>query len=116
MTGKNKCKILKEIRRQIAEDNEIELVVEECQYQGKCKGTCPKCEDELRYLEQELAKRKKLGKKIVITAAASLILGYVAGEYQVVEKTIIEPANDIFDDIFNDRITQPEVQGWLEAE
>ena len=32
--GKRTCKILKEIRRQIAEANNIEYVVEECQYKG----------------------------------------------------------------------------------
>ena len=50
--GKKTCKILKEIRRQIAEANDIEYVVEECQYKGDCLGTCPKCEAEVRYLEQ----------------------------------------------------------------
>ena len=74
MTGKSKCKILKEIRKQIAENNEIDLVVEECRFQGNCKGTCPRCEEELAYLERELANRKKLGKAIVITAAASLLI------------------------------------------
>ena len=55
MRGKEKCKALKEIRRQIAEKNDIEFVVSECKHQGDCKGTCPKCEAEVRYLERELA-------------------------------------------------------------
>ena len=32
--GKQTCKILKEIRRQIAEANDIEFITSECQYQG----------------------------------------------------------------------------------
>ena len=52
--GKQTCKILKEIRRQIAEANDIEFITSECQYQGDCLGTCPKCEAEVRYLEQQL--------------------------------------------------------------
>ena len=48
--GKQTCKILKEIRRQIAEANDIEFITSECQYQGDCLGTCPKCEAEVRYL------------------------------------------------------------------
>ena len=32
--GKQTCKILKEIRKQIAEENDIKLVIEECTYQG----------------------------------------------------------------------------------
>ena len=91
MTGKDKCKILKEIRRQIADDNDIELVVEECRYQGKCKGTCPKCEAELRYLENELAKRKRQGKTIAITAAAAFLIGYAAGEVDLVDEIIDYP-------------------------
>ena len=52
--GKQTCKILKEIRKQIAAENDIKLVIEECTYQGDCLGTCPKCEAEVRYLEREL--------------------------------------------------------------
>ena len=63
--GKQTCKILKEIRKQIAAENDIELVVSECTYQGDCKGTCPKCESEVRYLERELEKRQRMGKAAI---------------------------------------------------
>ena len=76
MKGKNKCKILKEIRQRIADENEIPYVTRECTYQGECRGTCPKCEAELRYLERELEKRRSLGKTVAVAAvAASLSLG-----------------------------------------
>ena len=65
--GKSTCKILKEIRQKIAEENDIALIVEECHYQGDCAGTCPRCESELRYLEEELRKRQQLGKAVVLT-------------------------------------------------
>jgi len=64
--GKRTCKILKEIRRQIAEANDIEYVVEECQYKGDCLGTCPKCEAEVRYLEEQLHQRQLLGKAAMV--------------------------------------------------
>ena len=64
--GKQTCKILKEIRRQIAAENDIKLTVEECTYQGDCLGTCPKCEAEVRYLERELEKRQRMGKAAVV--------------------------------------------------
>ena len=64
--GKQTCKILKEIRKQIAAENDIKLVIEECTYQGDCLGTCPKCEAEVRYLERELEKRQRMGKAAVI--------------------------------------------------
>lgn len=63
--GKQTCKILKEIRKQIAAENDIKLVVEECMYQGDCLGTCPRCEAEVRYLERELEKRQRMGKVAV---------------------------------------------------
>ena len=79
MTGKRKCKILKDIRRQIAADNDIAFVTEDCKYQGECSGTCPKCEAEVRYLEQELAKRQRAGKAIAVAGIAATILVSSAG-------------------------------------
>lgn len=75
MKGKSKCRILKDIRKQIAAENDIEFITSECKYQGDCLGTCPKCEAEVRYLEEELKKRQSAGKKIAvagITAAFAL--------------------------------------------
>lgn len=66
MKGKEKCRILKEIRQQIAKENDIPFITSQCTHQGDCKGTCPKCESELRYLEKELALRQKLGKAVAV--------------------------------------------------
>lgn len=74
MHGKAKCKILKEIRRRIAAENEIPFVTRECTYQGSCKGTCPKCEAELRYLEQQLEKRQRLGKAVAVSVLSLSLL------------------------------------------
>ena len=68
MPGKEKCKILKEIRQRIADENDIPYVTRECTHQGNCSGTCPKCESELRYLENQLRIRLSLGKKIKVAA------------------------------------------------
>ena len=73
MKGKQRCKILKEIRRQIAENNDIEYVTSECQHQGDCAGTCPKCEAEVRYLERELERRARLGKAVTVAGLAATI-------------------------------------------
>ena len=64
--GKKVCKKLKEIRQQIADNNDIEYATSECHFQGECQGTCPKCDAELRYLENELNRRKQLGKAVAI--------------------------------------------------
>ena len=90
MNGKKKCKILKEIRRQIAMENDIEYVTSECQHKGDCKGTCPKCEAEVRYLEKELEKRQKLGRSVaVVGIAATLAFSTVGCDY-IPEKPIID--------------------------
>ena len=76
MTGKEKCRILKDIRRQIAQENDIELIVKECTHKGDCMGTCPHCESEVRYLEAELEKRRSLKKKIALAGiSAGLVVG-----------------------------------------
>ena len=77
--GKQTCKILKEIRKQIAAENDIKLVIEECTYQGDCLGTCPKCEAEVRYLERELEKRQRMGKAAVV---AGLSVGLLGASYR----------------------------------
>ena len=79
MNGKNKCKILKEIRRRIAEANDIEYVTRECEFRGECKGTCPACEAEVRYLESAINKRKQTGKRVVLAGVAACVMLSAAG-------------------------------------
>ena len=68
--GKRICSELKAVRRRIADENGIELHQSECKHTGDCRGTCPKCEAEVRYLERELEKRQRLGKAAVIAGMA----------------------------------------------
>lgn len=79
MKGKAKCKALKEIRRQIAEKNDIPYVVSQCTYQGDCTGTCPRCESELRYLERELAIRQSLGKAVAVAGISMGVCASLTG-------------------------------------
>ena len=74
MRGKQKCKILKEIRQRVADENDIPYVTRECSFQGECTGTCPRCESELRYLEQQLENRRRLGKRVSVAASEWLWL------------------------------------------
>ena len=83
MSGKKKCRLLREIRQRIAEENDIPLVTEECRYKGDCRGTCPKCESELRYLEQQLEKRRALGKKVTVSALALGMAASIGGCRQI---------------------------------
>ena len=68
--GKSTCKVLKEVRRKIADANDIPLQERECTHTGDCAGTCPYCESEVRYLERELSKRKSLGKAVAVAGIA----------------------------------------------
>ena len=71
MTGKQKCKILKQIRKQIADANDIRYVIEECSHKGNCRGTCPRCEWEVRELEKALEKRRRSGKKVALAGISA---------------------------------------------
>lgn len=62
--GHIKCDVLREIRKRIAEINNIEFHSDECQHKGACEGFCPACDLELRYLEDELKKKRERGKKV----------------------------------------------------
>ena len=77
--GKEKCRILKQIRAEIARQNDIEWVVSECKHKGNCKGTCPKCEQEVRQLEAALAKREALGKTVAVVGISASIVLSVTG-------------------------------------
>ena len=79
MKGKKKCKILKEIRKEIAKQNDIAYVTSECKHQGDCRGTCPKCEAEVRYLEEELKKRSLAGKKVAVAGVAAAMVVSASG-------------------------------------
>ena len=69
--GRSTCKLLKSIRQQIADANGISYQPKECQHKGDCAGTCPACEEEIRYLERELkaCKGNGFGMKVAGIAA-----------------------------------------------
>ena len=76
--GKDICNALKEIRRQIADNNGIKLEISECTFQGECRGTCPKCEAELRYLDTQLQKRHRAGHAIKVAGIAAGTLAFLS--------------------------------------
>lgn len=76
--GRRICNQLKAVRRQIAEENGIDLQQPECTHTGDCRGTCPRCEAEVRYLEQALTQRLSLGKAATV-AGLTLSLAACGG-------------------------------------
>ena len=75
--GKSTCKLLKDIRQQIADANGISYQPKECHYKGDCAGTCPACEEEIRYLEHELKARKGNGFGMKVAGIAAGICATV---------------------------------------
>ncbi len=75
--GKSTCKLLKDIRQQIADANGISYQPKECHHKGDCAGTCPACEEEIRYLERELKARKGNGFGIKVAGIAAGICATV---------------------------------------
>ena len=69
--GKRTCNVLKEVRLQIAKANEIKYEPHECHHEGPCAGTCPACEAEVKYLEQQLLIRRMLGRAVMLTGIAA---------------------------------------------
>ena len=75
--GRSTCKLLKSIRQQIADANGISYRPKECQHKGDCAGTCPACEEEIRYLERELKARKGNGFGMKVAGIAAGICATV---------------------------------------
>lgn len=69
--GKKLCNELREVRRKIAEANDIPYAPEVCTHEDDCMGTCPKCEAEVRYIERQLNARQRLGKAVAIIGLAT---------------------------------------------
>ena len=61
MNGKDKCEELKRIRKEIAEQNQIEFTPSDCNHEGSCHGVCPACEKEADFILEELKKRAEAG-------------------------------------------------------
>ena len=112
MIGKRKCKILKEIRQRIADANDIEYVTRECEFQGECKGTCPRCEAEVRYLEEQLEKRRQSGKKIAVAAvAAGMLFSATACDLPLFDKDEEVPGAPPSDDVIEEAVPEYELTG-----
>lgn len=113
--GKRTCNVLKAVRLQIAKANEIKYEPHECHHEGPCAGTCPACEAEVKYLEQQLQMRRVLGRAVVLTGIAASITSLTACGQNKVPKgcendsTITELAGDVAVDGYMEE-PEPEVE------
>ena len=66
------CETLKTIRKQVADANGIVYTPAKCDFEGVCTGTCPACEKEREYIENQLSLKRKAGEIVKI---AGLVAG-----------------------------------------
>ena len=88
MTGKEKCELLKTIRKNIADMNGIEYKPEPCTHEGDCPGFCPRCDQEAAYLMRELKKKEAAGSPIRIDTES-------IGDFETLASSPIEPEEEI---------------------
>ena len=105
--GRHICNELKALRRRIAEENGIPLETEECTYRGECCGTCPRCDAEVRYLEDALSRRLRMGKAAMVAGVALGLAVSTGVKAQNVADTIpLKPlATEIPDTVGKVRVT-----------
>ena len=88
--GKFICNTLKQIRLDIARSNGIEYAPRECHFRGDCSGTCPACESEMRYLEREISRKRRLGKAALVAGVSLGLMSFTATSCHTVEKSVQE--------------------------
>ncbi|MEE1259290.1 MAG: OmpA family protein [Paludibacteraceae bacterium] len=90
------CETLKTIRKQVADANGIVYTPAKCDFEGVCTGTCPACESEREYIENQLSLKRKAGEivKIAGLVAGLTTLAPLATVAQ--EMNAPEPTEQIF--------------------
>lgn len=69
-SGRKKCELLREIRVKIAKANNIDYEPAVCTHKGTCLGTCPVCDNEVRYLDEKIKEKEMRGEKIDLAGIA----------------------------------------------
>lgn len=55
--GKDKCRYLKQLRKELCQTHQLEAEIIDCTFEGECIGTCPRCEYELQQIARQLAQK-----------------------------------------------------------
>ena len=97
------CETLKAIRKQVADANGIVYTPAKCDFEGVCTGTCPACESERKYIEDQLSLKRKAGNIVkiagLVTSLTALApLATVAQEMNAPEPT--EQISLLFEEYF----------------
>jgi len=57
--GKDKCRYLKDLRKQLCREHNLSVEIPECTFKGECVGTCPQCEYELKQIYTLLSQKEE---------------------------------------------------------
>lgn len=106
--GKRICNTLKEVRMQVAKANDIKYAPTECHHEGDCAGTCPKCEAEVRWLEQQLQLRRQLGKAVAVVGVSMGLAALTSCESQLTEMNADNSISSAMTQSVGNRIS-----GWM---
>ena len=86
MTNQEKRELLRDLRRVLAQLNDIPFLSSEEPCEPECDGSCTVCEAELRWLETELNRRAAEGKAIRLCDAAPVPVAEVVTPSAPVEE------------------------------
>lgn len=111
---KAKCEKLKQIRKQLADGLGVDLHQSECTYQGECRGTCPKCAQEEKQLNQALVAK---GMLVAGLATLSLSLAGCGNQYGDLEGEIETISSEgTSSEMMNSEMTSSETTDATESE
>ncbi len=78
--GKKTCEVLRAVRKRVADLNGIQYVPVECTHEGDCIGTCPACERERQYVEEQLSLRAMAGHTLKVVGVAAGLTSMLSGQ------------------------------------
>lgn len=90
MNGREKCELINQIRKKVADNNGIDFVIDDCTFKGNCTGRCEKSDSELNFLETELEKRQNEGNKINLKGVFTFDIGEVTEKQPSFEEIAIK--------------------------
>lgn len=64
--GRKICDTLRDIRRKIAAANGIPFETKDCHATRPCRGTCPVCDEEINYLNEQIRNKQLMGEEIIL--------------------------------------------------
>lgn len=106
--GKKTCDQLKSIRVKLAEANGIDYTPHECDNEKACFGTCPLCEEEVAWLENELTTKIWKGESIHFDVLTDQ-------ERQWMKNYTLERGEECWSELWGNDVCPPRLMGCMMA-